>query len=153
MLRMELTQDIWAFVIALAAVINGLGLVRLMSGVGDYLKSRHRLTLIPYWPHVASALFQLLLHILLWWSVLGLRAIGSITFVSYLYLLAGPTLLFLATSVIVPDVSDDSIDLKTQYFGIRKMYFSILGIFWVWVIFLWPAFGYPFAPTVKMASV
>ena len=151
--RMKLSQDVFAYVIALAAVVNGLGLVRLMGGVGDYLRMRRKLTLIPYWPHVISAIFQLLLHILLWWSVLGLKAAGNITFLTYLYLLAGPGLLFLATSVIVPDVSGDSLDLRPQYYGVRKIYYSILSVFWLWAIFLWPAFGYPFAPTASLASV
>ena len=150
---MKLTQDVWGFVIALAAVINGLGIVRLIAALGDYVKKHASLEVTHYWPYGMTALFQLLLHILLWWSILGLKAAGQITFLGYLYLLLGPTLLFLATTLLLPDVSSSEIDLKAEYRQARKAYYSILFGFWMWVIFLWPVFGYPFAPTVKFALI
>jgi len=146
---MKLTQDVWGFVVALAAVINGLGIVRLIAALGDYVKKRASLDVTHYWPYGLTATFQLLLHVLLWWSVLGLKAVGQINFLSYLYLLVGPTLLFLATTILLPDVASTSIDLKADYRECRKSYYTILSIFWVWTVFLWPAFGYPFPPTVK----
>jgi len=43
MVPMELTKEVWTFVIALAAVVNGLGIVRLLGGFSDYLKNRDSL--------------------------------------------------------------------------------------------------------------
>lgn len=150
---MELTQDIWAFVIALAAVVNGLGIVRLLSSFSEYLKKRTSLNVRHYWVYALLAAFQLFTHLLLWWSILGLRAAGEINFLSYLYLLIGPTLLFLGTSILIPEAIDESVDLRAEYFGFRKIYSSILTGFWLWAIFLWPAFGYPFAPTVSLLLI
>jgi hypothetical protein len=150
---MEASQSLWAYVIALAAVVNGLGIVRLVGGVAEYLKNRRRLNITHHWPYSLMVLFQLLTHALLWWSILGLRNIGGITFLSYLYLLLGPTLLFVATSFLIPNNSDDHIDLAAEYEEYRVSYYATLAIFWVWAIMLWPVFGYPFAPTAPVVCV
>jgi hypothetical protein len=150
---MELTKEVWTFVIALAAVVNGLGIVRLLAGFSDYLKNRDSLDIAHYWVYALISIFQLLVHLLLWWSIIGLKAAGNINFLTYLYLLVGPTLLFLGTSLLIPGAGDKSIDMRKHYFGVRKLYYSIFSVFWLWAIFLWPAFGYPFAPTVPMISL
>ena len=153
---MELSQDVWAFVIALAAVVNGLGIVRLLGSFSEYLKSRDKVEVVHYWVFALLGIFQLLLHLLLWWSILGLKAAGNINFLSYLYLLVGPTLLFLATSLLLPDDLDDfdgEINLRKHYYRVRKPYYSVLLIFWPWAIFIWPVFGYPFAPTAPVLAI
>lgn len=149
---MEQSKDIWAFVIALAAVVNGLGIVKLMGGLSDYLRSYSTINIRHYWVYSLLAIFQVLAHLLLWWSILGLRSAGHINFISYLYLLIGPTLLYLCTSIIVPDIKDDAIDLRAMYYGFRKIFFSLLSAFWIWAIFVWPVFGHAFAPTVPVIA-
>lgn len=150
---MEHNKDIWAFVIALAAVVNGLGIVRLLSGLSEYLRNHSMLKVRHYWVYNLLAIFQLLAHLLLWWSVLGLRSAGNINFLSYLYLLIGPTLLFLCTSIMVPDIEDKTVDLHAAYYRFRKIFFSLLSAFWLWAIFVWPVFGNSFAPTVPLITV
>jgi len=150
---MEITTDNWAFVIALAAVVNGLGIVRLLSSLGEYLKNYSSLNIRHYWVYNLLAVFQLLAHLLLWWSILGLRSAENINFLSYLYLLIGPTLLYLGTSVIIPEPESKSLDMRIEYYKFRKSYFSILAGFWLWAIFVWPVFGHDFAPTVPMILI
>jgi len=150
---MEMTREVWAFVVALAAVVNGLGIVRLIGGFGDYLRKRHVLEVEHYLPFTAMAFFQLLTHALLWWSILGLKSAGSINFLSYLYLILGPTLLFLATSMLVPDVDNDRLNIRADYYRVRRTYYSVLTAFWTWAIFIWPVFGYPFAPSVPFIAL
>ncbi len=150
---MEMSRQVWTFVVALAAVVNGMGIVRLIGGAADYLKNRHRLDVTYYWPYSLMTLFQLLAHALLWWSILGLKVASGLNFLSYLYLILGPTLLFIATSLLIPSSSDSRIDLRAEYFTHRSSYYSTLSLFWLWAIFLWPVFGYPFAPTVPLILV
>jgi len=150
---MENTHTTWPFVIALAAVVNGLGIVRLIGGLGEYLKSRTTLDVKHYWVYTLLVIFQFMGHLLLWWSILGLRAAGDINFLSYLYLLVGPTLLYLGTSLLIPDIKEKIIDLRAEYYDLRKTFFSIMIVFWLWAIFVWPAFGHSFAPTVPMIVV
>ena len=150
---METTKDIWAFVVALAAVINGLGIVRLLSGLAEYLRSHKTINVSHYWVYTLVTIFQLLAHLLLWWSIIGLRSAGSINFLGYLYLIIGPTLLYLATSILIPEANNKSIDIKIVYYGQRKTYYSLLTAFWLWAIFIWPVFGYGFAPTVPLICI
>lgn len=150
---MEQTKNIWPFVIALAAVVNGLGIVHLLGGLSEYLKNYTKLQVRHYWVYTLLTLFQLLAHLLLWWSILGLGSAGSISFLSYMYLLIGPTLLFLASSLIIPDIKDKNVDLRVEYYRFRKVYFSILTGFWLWAIFIWPVFGHSFSPTVSLLSI
>ena len=151
---MEPIKDIWALVIALAAVINGLGIVRLVGGFSDYLKKHTELNVRHYWVYTLLVTFQLLTHLLLWWSIIGVRSsVDNLNFLTYLYLVVGPTLLFLSTALMVPDIKSKSINLRTEYYSFRKTFFSILIIFWLWAIFIWPVFGHPFAPTVPLIAV
>lgn len=146
------TNTIWPLVVALAAVVNGLGIVRLISGLGEFLKNRSTLNIQHYWVYALLAFFQLLGHLLLWWSILGLQALNNINFLNFLYLLIGPTLLYLGTSLLIPDTKVKSINLRSEYYKIRKTFYSIMSFFWLWTIFVWPAFGYSFAPTVPLIT-
>ena len=150
---MDYTKDIWTSVLALAAVVNGLGIVRLVGGLSEYLRHYSTLNVRHYWVYTLLAVFQLFAHLLLWWSILGLRSAGNINFLTYMYLLIGPTLLYLCTSIIIPDIKDDDIDLYAEYYSFRKVFFSIQSAFWLWAIFVWPVFGHGFAPTVPLISV
>jgi hypothetical protein len=149
---MEITQGVFTFIVSLAAVINGLGIVRIVAGAGDYFRRSESLEVNHYWVYSLVALFQLLAHVLIWWALLGLRDVGSINFLQYLYLLLGPTLLFLATSMLIPDVTENKVDLRAEYSRLRKPYYTLLAIFWVWSMAIWPVFGYPMAPTWKFAA-
>lgn len=150
---MEDIKTIWAFVIALAAVVNGMGIVRLLGGLSEYLKNRSTLNIQHYWVYNALFVFQVMAHLLLWWSILGLREVGSINFLNYLYLIIGPTLLYLASSLMVPDADDSNIDLRSEYFSFRKSFYGIYIIFWLWAIFSWPVFGHGFSPTAPLLLV
>jgi len=150
---MEMAYGTWAFVITLVAVINGLGIVRLLSAMSDYLRMRRKLNVRHYWVFSLLLFFQLLVHVLLWWSLLGVREAGNINFLSYLYLLAGPTLLFLGSGFLVPDVDSEAIDMRQEYAAIRKPYYSLATAFFLWAIFLWPVFVGRFAPTATLLGV
>ena len=97
----------WDFVIALVAVINGLGVIRLLSAYGDFLAHRNEGRITHFWIYYLVALFQLMIHFLFWWSIVGVRAAGEVNFLQFLYLLIGPTLLYLGTSILIAESEDD----------------------------------------------
>ncbi|MGI9206257.1 MAG: hypothetical protein ACR2Q3_19735 [Woeseiaceae bacterium] len=143
----------FAFIITLAAVVNGLGIVRWLTGFSEYLRRRKRLSIKPYWVFVLIAGFQFLLHVLMWWSLWSVRGTGEINFLIYVYLLAGPILLYLGTSVLAPDIVDGSVDMKAHYFGARTTYSSILALLWFWAIFMSPVLRGEFAPTLPVFAM
>lgn len=138
----------FAFVITLAAVINGLGMVSLLTSLAQYLRRRHELTIRYYWVFGFWAAFQFVLHIVFWWSLWNAREVSEFTFATYAYLICGPIALYLATSVLLPLLEGDAIDLEEHYYRIHRTYFSIGAIFCLWAIFLWPALLGRFAPTL-----
>ena len=144
---MEMTPSIFMFIVALAAVVNGLGIVRIVGGLGEFIRRRESLNVTFYWVHSLLVLFQLLVHVLLWWSFIGLRDVESINFLQYGFLLIGPVLLYLATSLLVPDFDDNTVDLRAAYWRSSNSYYTILMVFWPWTMAIWPVFGYPLAPT------
>jgi hypothetical protein len=149
---MEMTPGIFMFIVALTAVVNGLGIVRIVGGIGELVRQRESLNIRFYWIHSILVLFQLLAHVLLWWSFIGLRDINSINFLQFVYLLIGPTLLYLATSLLVPNFAGAKVDLRAEYWRSCKSYYTILIVFWPWSMFTWPVLGYSLAPTWIFAA-
>jgi len=149
---MELDIRAFTYVISLAAIINGLGIVRLLTSFSVFLRRKDSLQVQHYWVYNLLAGFQFLTHVLLWWSMWGVRE-EAFNLVRYLYLLTGPILLFLGTSVLVPDVDEKTIDVRSIYQGFRKFYFSILIFLWIWVILVWPVFKGVVAPTTWLFSI
>jgi len=149
---MELDIRAFTYVISLAAIINGLGIVRLLTSFSVFLRRKDSLQVQHYWVYNLLAGFQFLTHVLLWWSMWGVRE-EAFNLVRYLYLLTGPILLFLGTSVLVPDVDEKTIDVRSIYQGFRKFYFSILILLWIWVILVWPVFKGVVAPTTWLFSI
>ncbi len=150
--RMEAMNTTWTFVVALVAVINGLGIVRLLTAFAAFLRRRNSIEASHYWVYYVLAVFQLMIHVLFWWSILGFRETESMNFLRYLYLLIGPTLLFLATSVLIQDVDSERVDLRIAYLEICKDYYTMMPLFWTWTIFIWPVFVGKFAPTVPLIT-
>ena len=142
----------FAFIITLAAVVNGLGIVRWLAGFAEYLRRGNSLNLQHYWVLTLFAGFQFLLHILLWWSLWGVRGVAEINFLMYIYLLAGPILLFLGTSVLSPDIAGES-DMRKHYFLVRVTYSSVLALLWLWAIFMGLVLRGEFAPTLPILSL
>lgn len=122
----------FAFIIALAAVINGMGLTRLLLAFAEFLRHKRKLALNHYWIFSAWACLQFLLHILLWWQLWEIQQVAQLDFLTYIYLLIGPITLFLATSVLLPEMGGEEIDLESRYFEERRAFFAVLGTFWLW---------------------
>ncbi len=142
----------FAFVITLAAVINGLGIVRWLSRFAEYLRRRYSVHVTHYWVFSLSAGYQFLLHILFWWTLYSLRGAATINFLTFLYLLTGPILLFVGTAILLPDVDGDVIDLKEHFRATRPIYSTVLVLLWFWAIFSSPIMRGFFAPTLPLLT-
>lgn len=149
---MELDIRAFTFIISLAAVINGLGIVRLLSTFAEVLRRRQKVKVHHYWVYNAQALFQFTIHILLWWAMWGLRSATTFNFPRYAFLLLGPILLYLGTSVMTPDVDEDTVDVRSVYREMRTFYFSISILIWIWALLIWPVFRGILAPTYPVLT-
>ncbi len=143
----------FVFIVTLAGVVNGLGIVRWLTGFTEYLRRRSSSRVPLYWVFTLTACFQFLLHILFWWSLWGMRGSATINFLSYLYLLSGPILLFVATALLIPGIDDDELDVREHYFSVRPQYSTILILLWLWSLFTAPLFRGDFAPTAPIFAL
>ena len=137
------------FIGTLAAVINGLGIVRWLNSFAEYLKKRDSMSVEHSWVFAAAALFQFILHILLWWSLWSVRG-GSLNFLSYLYMLVGPILLFIGSAFLAPEIKGDRLNLRQHYSDTRSVYANVLSLVWLWAIFASPVFRGHFAEQVPV---
>lgn len=140
----------FTFIIALAGIVNGLGIVRWLTAFAEFLKDRESLSVTHSWTFNLFASYQFLTHILLWWSFWGVRDATTFNFLIYLYLLTGPILLYLGTSLLVPRIKNETINLKTHYFDVRLPFWTIFILLWLWAILVWPLLRGEFAPTTPI---
>jgi hypothetical protein len=120
------------FIAALAAVINGLGIVRWLNSLADFFKRKDSMDIEYYWVFTLASLFQFVLHVLFWWTLWGIRDAGTLNFVTYLYLLVGPILLFLGSAFMAPEIEGDRLNMKHHYYAVRTVYADLLILVWLW---------------------
>lgn len=135
---MQLEFTAFAFIFTLAAVVNGLGIVRWLTALAEYVRHQDSVQVRNFGVFLAFAVYQFLLHILLWWSLWSIRGANAFNFLDYLFMLVGPILLFLSTSLLVPDADDSKIDLGEHFERVRKPYATTLAGTWIWALLLWP---------------
>jgi len=143
----------FAFIITLAAVINGLGIVRWLTAFSEYLLQRRHLDIQHYWVFSLLAGFQFLLHILMWWTMWSFRDAANFNFLTYLYLLAGPVILFLGTSSLIPSFESENADVRSHFSDVRPIYSAVLVLLWIWAIFAGPALRGAVAPTAPLLAL
>ncbi len=143
----------FAFLIALVGVVNGLGLVLWVTGFAKYCSRLDSLQVKHYWVFALWALTQFLMHIMIWWLLWGMRDVETFNFLTYVYVLTGPILTYLSSSILVPDMNRDSLDLRAHYFGVRSAYFTAFALVWLWAIFVWPVLLGRFAPTAPIFAL
>ena len=73
----------FAFIITLAAVVNGLGIVRWLTGLSEYMAQRDTLNIRHYWVFNLLAAHQFLLHVLLWWMLWNVRDAANLNFLAF----------------------------------------------------------------------
>ena len=150
---MPVDSSSFVFIIALAGIVNGLGIVRWLTGFAEYLRHRSSVRITHYWVFTLSAGLQFLLHILFWWSLWTLRGSATINFLSYLYVLSGPILLYLGTALLTPNVDGDELNLRQHYFSVRSVFSNVLILLWLWALFASPVLRGSFAPTAAIFAV
>ncbi len=143
----------FAFIITLAAVINGLGIVRWLTAFSEYLRQRRSLDIQHYWVFSLLAAYQFLLHILMWWTLWSVHDAVNFNFLTYLYLLTGPVLLFLGSSLLTPSVAAEGLDIRGHFSEVRPTYSTILVLFWLLSIFAAPVLRGSLAPTAPLLAL
>lgn len=116
----------FAYLSVLTSIVLGLGIARLLTGLGRLLQARGRVRL--YWVHMLWALNLLLFQILNWWILFRWQTRTEWTFFLFMFLLLSPTLSFLLTVLLFPDPLLDGADLRQHYFANHRWFFTLGAI-------------------------
>jgi len=94
--------------------------------------------------HLGWLLLLLLMHLNLFWQVLLLLDIEHWEFRDFLYIVSGPVLLLLATSIMLPDPSRASEDPTADFLESARPAFGLLALVMAWIAGFDLAFGQGF---------
>ncbi len=107
-------------------IILGLGMTQLIAGLGRLIVLHRKVQI--YWPTVAWVALLLIFHILVWWTMFGLRNYRGWNFLAFLILLLQPIGLCLLSALILPDLVSQP-NLKTNYYENAGWFFGLLVLF------------------------
>ena len=124
--RYDRAVQAFAYLSVLTSIVLGLGIARLLTGLGRLLQARGRVRL--YWVHMLWALNLLLFQTLTWWILFRWQSRMEWTFFLFMFLLLSPTISFLLTVLLFPDPLPDGADLRQHYFANHRWFFTLGAI-------------------------
>lgn len=124
-------MTLFEYAMVLVSIVLALGVTQLLQGASEFVRSSR-----VYFGHAFWVLALLLIHVQLWWAMWDLHERASWTFLTFLYLLLGPVLLFFATNLLLPRTATESMDWASHFFAVRRWFFVSMAGIVVWGIFV-----------------
>jgi hypothetical protein len=122
-------MDSFSYLSVLLSIILGLAITQVLLGFRGLILTRAKVKL--YLPTIIWAGLALLIAIQAWWASFGLRTRASWTFLGFIMIVLQAISVYMATAVVLPDITGDSIiDLRDHYFAHRSWFFAfmLLGV-------------------------
>lgn len=117
-----------AYLATFVSLILGLAVANVLSRISRMVKRGPEADW--YFLHTLWAVFVLFLMASEWWIILKWAKVGTIGFWVYLFLLAKPCVLFIASDVLFPDeMSGAQLNLKTYFWSVRRRFFCLLALY------------------------
>jgi hypothetical protein len=133
-------MDQFEYIIAISAIIVGLGIAHLLAGLGKtiYRLTGHGRPLIVSWVHllwVANTFFWMIAY---WWYSFSHAHAEAWSFAAYLLILPFPVIVYLQCVILYPHAFEDIDDLHEYFMETRKWFFALIlaaiGADWILVI-------------------
>ncbi len=84
--------------------------------------------------HTSWVVLILLAHFNLFWHTLDLLDVEAWAFGGFLYVVAGPIALFLASSILISTGGDEEGVMNAHYFAVRRPFFLWLALLQAWMV-------------------
>ncbi len=108
-------MSIFEFLLALYAIVAGLGVSLLVRSVGQIIEGRDRVRL--YWVHTCWIALIFVGHVVSWFALWRYADHAPWTVLQALLLLCVPILLYLISHLAVPELDDDQLhDMREYYY-------------------------------------
>jgi hypothetical protein len=131
------TLDVGAFkhVVVPIGVVVGLGVARIMTAASHYIQDRERVRFSA--GHAMWSAILFFWFVGLWWIAWGFRLVDTElwSFFTLIFLLVGPCLMYLAATLLLPDVPErGELDLAERLEELGRPFFLSLAAFLVWLV-------------------
>ena len=122
-------MDPFSYLSVLISIILALGMTRVLAGVGEMLQARSRRHI--YWVHALWIANLFIYLVVAWWIFYRWRNQQQWTFYLFIFVLASPTILFLASLLLFPreGVADESVNYKTHFYANHRAFFILMALF------------------------
>ena len=116
----------FTYVATLTSIVLGLGIARILSGVGTLLQERGvRKT---YWVHTLWSINVLLFLLLNWWILYRWHAQNDWTFFLFVFILISPIISFLLSVMLFPDSLASVGDMQRHFYQNHRWFFALAAI-------------------------
>lgn len=111
--------------------ILSMGIANLLVGLSSLVDRRTNLK--PFGVHTGWVVLLLLIYLNQFWNLFSIFEITSWQFLDFLLALSGPVILFFATSVILPQATnEDAGDMRAHYFNVSRQFFQYMALLQIW---------------------
>jgi hypothetical protein len=111
------------FISVLLSIVVGLGLTRLLSGLGRALEVRGSLRI--YWVQAMWVVNVCLTLVVFWWATLSSHATIPVwPFLNFANLLLYAVFLYLQAVLIIPSKIEEGTNLEAHFFAVRPWFFT-----------------------------
>ncbi|HXG81635.1 MAG TPA: hypothetical protein VNJ05_07525 [Sphingomicrobium sp.] len=118
-------MDSFSYLSVLLSIVIGLAITQILQGMRALMLARTTARI--YWPSLIWAALMLLIATQMWWAAFGLRDHQEWTFGIYGLVLLQVALFYLASGLVLPDLTPERIDLEGDYFRNRRWFFGLLS--------------------------
>jgi len=116
-------MDAFSYLSYLTSIVFGLGVTRVLTGLGKILQARGRFRI--YWVHLVWALNVMLYIVLNWWILFRWSKQGEWNFFLFLFVLFSPTIGFLLSVLLFPEPLNHGTDLREHFFANHRWFFAL----------------------------
>jgi hypothetical protein len=113
----------FAYVATLTSIVLGLGIAKVLSGLGSLLMKRDRSRI--YWVHALWSVNVLLFLLLNWWILFRWHTQIEWTFFLFLFILLTPVISFLLAVLLFPDSLPETTNLKEHFYRNQRWFFGL----------------------------
>ena len=118
-------MDSFSYLSVLLSIVVGLAITQVLQGLRALMLARGSARI--YAPSLIWAALMLLIATQMWWASFGLQDHREWTFGIFGLILLQFALFYLASSLVLPDLAPERIDLERDYYRNRGWFFGILA--------------------------
>ena len=113
------------YVVVLISIVLGLGITRLLTGVGELVEARGHAK--PYWVHSLWVLNVFIYTMLIWWATFRWSTVERWNFFVFLFVLLAPIVLYLLGVLLFPEEITPGTDMRKHFESVAPSFFTLLA--------------------------